>query len=108
MNIWSKHECDFNKTTPMLPYTALVPSKHPHSAIDSDSEEDELNEFDNYTKSRRVKGLNNPLPWGKGQAPFSQICQLWRKIYMQYLQPVPVLNVSSVSLVTLCIVDAIV
>jgi len=49
----------------IAPPESSVPFKRRHSAIDpdSDSEEDEFNEFDSYTKSRRIKGLNNPLQW---------------------------------------------
>ena len=49
----------------ITPSSQSVPSKRPHSGIDSDSdfEEDEFNEFDSYIKSRRIKGFNNPLQW---------------------------------------------
>ena len=49
----------------VAPASLSVPSKRPHSVMDSDSdsEEDEFNEFDSYTKSRRVKGFKNPLQW---------------------------------------------
>ena len=68
----------------VAPASLSVPSKRPHSVMDSDSdsEEDEFNEFDSYTKSRRVKGFKNPLQWwGTSSAFLPNMSAMAKDVY---------------------------